>query len=311
MNVQWRKLSRADSALVAELTERIQRVDNPPYRTSRAEIEADFSADQRWRSFGAFVQGKLIAYGHALFRPSDPARVICIGGVDPHFRRQKLGGHIVDLQVQAAQELLGASQGEVIMHVDEGMAELVEVLRSRGFSWTKTYYELRAPLHSLGAVPADPFITIVPWSVDLDDELRLAINAITEQTWGSTPLSAQEWAQGRPHFSAQNSFIALDKSTDRTQIAGLAMCSLYRQDWQALGVRECYIDIFAVGEPWRETHVGRRLLAAVMEKGAADGLEAIGAGISSLNDSGALDLYHSLGFRTVARTRSYSMQLPN
>lgn len=309
MTITWRELNSKDSAQVAKLTERIQHVDNPPYRTSRAEIEADFAADQRWRAFGAFAGATLVAFGHALFRPSQPPRVLCIGGVDPDYRRQKLGGRIVDLQLQAGKELLGGNEGDVVMHVDEGMAELVDVLASRGFTWTKTYYELRASLDSFPALQADPFISIVPWSADLDDELRLAVNDVTGQKWGSSPLSEQEWEEGRPHFSEQHSFIALDKSTDRAQIAGLVMCSLYKQDWQALGLKECDVDIFAVAEPWRQTNVGGRLLTAVMQQCAEDGLDAIGAGISSENDSGALDLYHSLGFRTVARTRAYTVHL--
>ena len=69
----------------------------------------------------------------------------------------------------------------------------------------------------------------MPWSTELDEQVRLAHNEAFADHWGSEPRTAQEWAQGRSMFAPTWSFAAIDEATG--EVAGYLMSARYEQDW--------------------------------------------------------------------------------
>ena len=74
----------------------------------------------------------------------------------------------------------------------------------------------------------------------------------------------EQWLMGRTAFAPQWSFVALDRSGDRPQVAGFLLASRYEQDWAALGWSEGYIDQMGVLEKWRNAGVVEALIIASM-----------------------------------------------
>ncbi|MDO4664713.1 MAG: GNAT family N-acetyltransferase [Actinomycetaceae bacterium] len=302
----WRTLNEKGVDALAQLIAACESYDNPPYRTSLAEIEELFSPQTRWQAIAAYDDaGEMMAYSYVHRTEQGAGRVVCGGAVHPRARELGLGTYAINWQLQAAKTLLPTS-GTIVTHVDDGHDDLATVLDELGFEWTQTFYELRAKLEEEVPSPEPvPFVEIAAWNEELDEQIRTYVNNFTPD---GQALSLAAWQLGRSAFAADASFVALDKNTDRSTIAGFVLCSRYEQDWDALGITEGYVDILVVDEKWRDTSLGKQLLTQVMGSFQTAGLEAVAAAVASNTDGGATSLYHELGFRTVGRTRTFTMQ---
>ena len=101
----------------------------------------------------------------------------------------------------------------------------------------------------------------------------------------------------------------LDRSDDRTPVAGYLLSSRYEQDWPSLGYREGYIDLLGVRQAWRGKRVATALLTTAMRTYAADGMEYAGLGVDTENPSGAFGIYAALGFEPTHGQAMYSLEI--
>ena len=58
----------------------------------------------------------------------------------------------------------------------------------------------------------------------------------------------ETWTDGRTYFVPEWSFLVLDRTTDRAQVAGYLYSGRYEQDWEAIGGSEGYVDYPALRE---------------------------------------------------------------
>ncbi|MFC7580313.1 GNAT family N-acetyltransferase [Schaalia naturae] len=317
--ILWRALTAQDAAPLAHLIARIEAADNPPYRTSPDEVAEILSEGVPWHGLAGLAtrgirSGQMVAFGLASLRRAGHLECVCQGGVDPRFRRLGLGHAVIEWQTATAREVLArrppGEPAQIVMHVESGNVELVDHLEDLGYHWARTYYELRADLSSLPRTPdLGSYLSVVPWSDDLEDPARQASNRLSEQEWGRPPQTMEQWLLGRTAFVPGWSFIALDRTGDRPRVAGFLRASRYEQDWPALGWKEGYIDQMGVLEPWRHTRVADALIVASMNAQVGDGMDRTAAGLGSANHSGALYVYDQLGFRTVGQSRLYAINI--
>ncbi|WP_231550675.1 GNAT family N-acetyltransferase [Actinomyces polynesiensis] len=317
--ILWERLTADHSAALSNLFARIEATDNPPYRTSRDEVVEMLGPTGQWRGLAGYAtrgiaKGQMVAYGLVGVRIAGHVECVCQGGVDPRFRRLGLGRSMIEWQTATARQMLATNPGQgsaqIVMHVETGHEELEDHLESLGYHWARTYYELRADLEVLPAPPdLGSYLSVVPWSEDLEDLARRASNRLSEQEWGRPPQSMEQWLMGRTGFVPEWSFVVMDRTGDRPQVAGFLLASRYEQDWAALGWREGYIDQMGVLQPWRHTRVADALIVASMTAQRRDGMDRAAAGLGSANHSGALVVYDSLGFRTVGQSRLYAINV--
>ncbi|MDC4233182.1 GNAT family N-acetyltransferase [Actinomyces sp. B33] len=317
--VVWEDLTEGHLYALTSLLARIEAQDNPAYRTSRDEVAEMLADTARWRGIAGFAtrgmaQGRMVAFAQVALRFPGHVECVCQGGVDPAFRRVGLGGTLVDWQEATARQMLaeipGSPRAQIVAHVEAGQHDLEEQLKSRGFHWARTYYELRADLADIPEPPMlGRYLSIEPWADEWEEPARRAANLLNEQEWGRPPITEEQWLQGRTSFAPEWSFVAVDRQGDRPRIAGFLLASRYEQDWAALGWKEGYIDQMGVLEEWRLTHAVDALILASMRAQARDGMDRIGAGLGSANRSGALAVYDYLGFRTLGQTRLYAIEV--
>lgn len=317
--VQWRELHAGDLHALSNLIARIEARDNPPYRTSREEVEEMLSEASDWFGIAAFAsrgmaRGEMVAFMQMVVRQTGNIECLCQGGVDPRFRRIGLGGALVQWQTDAARHVLSLTPyagqaGCVVTNVDPGNEELEDHLKRLGYHWSRTYYELRAELSDLPPAPdLGSYLRIEEWGPQWEDATRRAANRLNEQEWGR-PLTEEQWLMGRTAFVPEWSFVAVDYRGDRPKVAGFLLASRYEQDWAALGWKEGYIDQMGVLADWRHAAVVDALIIATMHAQNRDGMERVGTGLGSANQSSALAVYESLGFRVVGQTRLYALDI--
>lgn len=310
--LEWRLLDAADTQAFAALLHRIEQHDQIPYRTSLAEIEELLNCASMMRLLGGFINNTLRCYALVRIRRSEPDVALCQGGVDPVSRGRGLGAALVSWQTQQAQRLLAGCERHkrhIAFHVEDSNRELELHLRALGYTWTRTFYDLRAPVSNPPPeVKLDSFLTIVPWkNCEEEDILRVFNQIHADLTTGSLAVSLEQWLSGRTDFSPDWSFVALDHRADRPSIVGFIMASKYAQDWSVLGWREGTIDMLAVLPDYRGSSLAVALVGATMRAQARSGMEAVCAGLSSANHSQAIGVYDQLGFTTVGTTRLYEL----
>ncbi|TDE88938.1 GNAT family N-acetyltransferase [Occultella glacieicola] len=316
----WRPLGTGDVAELHALFERIETHDNPPYRTTLEEAAETFQGE--WKdapnnSLGGFDgEGVLRAYGTVTVQPGDvrSVRAFLEGGVDPLWRRRSIGTAVLRWQVDRSRQVLAASgkdvPGRIVVHVEDGMTDSVRMLQEQGFSPRRWYTEMRRDLGlELPAVKLRSNLDLVPWSAELDDQVRLAHNDSFRDHWGSEPHTVETWQEGRTYFAPTWSFLVLDRTTDRAQVAGYLLSGRYEQDWESLGWTEGYIDILGVRREWRGQRIATALLARAMAAYREDGMEYAGLGIDTEQPTGAFGLYGNLQFEPTRGSTMYTIEV--
>jgi ribosomal protein S18 acetylase RimI-like enzyme len=320
LGLAWRSLGPPDLQALADLVARIEDYDNPPYRTTReeaAEYLEGAGRDPRRNSLGGFDHaGVLRAYGFVRQPLGDErtVRAFLEGGVDPLWRRRGIGTALLAWQTARARQVLASTgkevPGRIATFVDDGLVDKAAIVRAAGFEprrfYTDMRRDLRVPIPEVGLRDG---LVLVPWASELDDQVRLAHNDAFADHWGSEPHSPASWAEGRTYFAQEWSFVVLDRSNDRSPVAGYLLSSRYEQDWPSLGYTEGYIDLLGVRRAWRGKRVATALLTRAMRAYAEDGIEYAGLGVDTDNPSGAFGIYSALGFEPTHGSAMYSLEL--
>lgn len=320
LGLTWRPLAESDTVDLHVLFGRIEEADDPPYRTTMEEARENFRGewkDPQYNSIGGFDAGqRLRAYGTVTVHPGDVSviRAFLEGGVDPDLRRRGIGTALLDWQLGRARQLLAATgkdaPGRILVHVENGMADAAEMLTERGFRQTRWYTEMRRDLSKeIPQTKLASHFDVVPWSAELDDQVRLAHNDAFAEHGGSEPHTPETWQDGRTYFAPSWSFLVLDRTTDRAQVAGYLYSGRYEQDWVAVGGSEGYVDILGVRRPWRGQGIGSALMGRALKAYAADGMQYAGLGVDSPDARAGFGLFDKFGFEPFRGSAMYTLDI--
>lgn len=321
--LSWMPLGPEDNVELAALIARAEAVDNPPYRTTEQET-LEYFVDPTYSGVaGRDAEGVMRAFGLVRLRPAGEIYASMTGVVDPVSRKQGIGRALLHWQAERARHLVGAERagGRGAHHEDHAPAHVVTTvleddermqdhLRHLGFEPRRWYREVRRSLaREIPEPEMDRFISIEPWTAQIDDMVRRAHNQAVGDDWGAHTVSPEEWAAGGSFVVSHWSFVAMDRSSDRARVAGYLRSSRYEQDWEALGWREGYTDMLGVLRDYRSRGVGQGLLCAAMRAYAADGMDYAAAGVDTDNPDGASELYESLGYEPTRGTILYVLDV--
>lgn len=320
LGLRWRGLQPQDVPALHALFHRIEEHDRTPYRTALEEAHERYIADWHGRPenvLGGFdATGTLVAFGAVALSPTDThtLRVHIEGGVDPACRERGIGSAIIDWELGRARQLLAASQrsapARLVVHVEDDMPSSVHMLTTRGFRASRYYTELRRDLSRPLPEPSlKRPLEIVPWSAELEEQVRLAHNQAFAEHWVSEPQTADTWAQGRTYFVPEWSFIVLDRTTDRAQVVGYLISSKYEQDWESLGWSEGYIDLLGVRPDWRGRGIATALVSRALHAYAASGMQYASLGVDTQEPGEVFGLYSKLEFEPTRGSTMYTIDL--
>ncbi|MGQ7296515.1 GNAT family N-acetyltransferase [Quadrisphaera sp. KR29] len=311
----WRPLGEADLPRWHALTQAVEAADRPAERYTEDDLRDELLAgswkDPAHRSLAAEDEaGRLVAFGLVDVRPGDVStvRAFLWGGVHPEHRGRGLGRQLLAWQCAVGRQLIaaapGSAPGELVLHSDEKLADRTALARAAGFEVRRYHLVMRRLLTGEGAtplpqVPVPDGLRVLPWSAELDEQVRLAHNEAFADHRGSEPRTRedwQRWVSGHRDARTDWSFVALvDDPSSPPQVAGYTIAFAFEQDWVD-GLKEGWTGLLGTRRAHRRRGVGAALLAASLQAFARDGMDAAGLDVDRENPSGALGLYERLGY---------------
>lgn len=314
----WRALSMEDHSLLTNLVERVEEADRASVRTTAQEVAQYFLDPLDMRAVGAVgPDGSLHAFGIVRAASLDDGyvRATCSGGVEAESRFEGIGSALVEWQVATARDLIAqtspSGRGIIVTHLDDESSGLVDILQATGFEARRWYTQMRRDLSEpIDDIDLPNHISIQRWDTELHDQVRQAhYRAFGETSEEGWMRDLTTWGEGNDFFVPEWSFVALDKSTDRSRVAGYLVSSRYEQDWEALGWTEGYTEVMGVLGEWRGIHIGSALMVRAMRAYRDDGMEYAGLDVDTDSQQPALQLYEQLGYEPTQRSALYVMDV--
>lgn len=317
LELNWRRLDARDADDLGALIATAEHIENPPYRTTSAEVQEIFNPEYRLDCLGGFdEQGNLAAYGLVRITTQEPTVTIVTlsGTVHPKLRHRAIGGEVLRWQLARAKALIDDLDPTIpafaAIHVEAAQDDMRDLIERHGFGVHEEITQLRRPLAGeIPAVEAPASIPIEPLSADLLPQIKLAHKEAFAQIGGQGDVNDAEWEQVFARIEPQWSFVAMDRSSDRTRIAGYLLASKWEEDWQALGFSEGYIEVLGVLKQWRGQGVATSLLGASIGAMQGEGLEYVSLDADSTHDEGARAMFTQLGFTPTHVMRQYLVPL--
>jgi mycothiol synthase len=313
--IDWRAPGPEDGDAMFACETAIGAADHPHYVTPREEFDSEFEhsyVDAATDCIAGFDSaGTCVAYGLTFAPPGRETlvRAILMGGVSPARRGQGIGRQLLAWQEGRGLQQLATSDavlpGWLLMGAEEKAQASVSLYVHAGFSIARYFLQLTRDLSASYPEPtALPDLTIVPFSAETSERVRVAKNNSFRDHWGSQSTNQELWESGiaLPTFRGDLSRVAV--AADGT-VAGFALVSTNEDDWDAAGYSSAYVDLVGVTREYRGRGIAPALLGGVIAAAAVAGLERAVLDVDSANPSGALGLYQGLGFVEESRSMNF------
>lgn len=316
--VEARPIEKEDVAAWAALVKAVEAVDDTGENYDEddlAEEMTDVALQPVHDTLSLWHDGRMIGYAVAWGRPGAQGldRVRIEGAVHPQWRRRGLGRRLQEWLCERGRQVHLERNPHVPGALTCGAAATNDGLRamlgSFGFEPARYFFGMERSLAEpipLADVPEG--LTLVRFTTDLDETLRLAHNEAFLDHWGFQPRDADMWATwmtGSRAFRPETSHLLLDGD----QIAAYVLAYEYEADTAATGVRDCYIGQVGTRREWRGRGAARALLTRTMAAAKTEGYDEASLGVDSVNPTGALGLYERLGFRVRREWISFERHL--
>ena len=297
-------LRAATDADVAAVTELHRAVDIARYGQSdtvEAEIAEEWSLprlDRRndvWAIDGP--GGDVVGYG-MFWAENPPGEAIADQVVHPAHRGQGLSETLLELGEQRAAGLAARnSDGRPVslgVFTDAGDSGRLELFARHGFAPAREFLRMEVTFEGPPAPPAWPAgIEVRGFRRDLDDgAVHAAMDEAFRDHYRPTRLDLDEWRvlrYGRPDLDLGLWWVAWDGGEVAGAVLAFAM------------PHGAYIDELGVRRPWRGRGLGRALLLHAFAGLYERGVRRMYLGVDSINPTGAMRVYESVGMRPTRR----------
>ena len=185
--------------------------------------------------------------------------------------------------------------------------EKIEFLESHGYEAMRYFDELARDLDdAIGACSLPDGIVVRTWEdAPLSDSLRVHNEAFADH-WGSQPVSDSRWAQNENEFHLPTaSYVAYDGDEPVSYL----MSAAFPHDFEDKGRREAWVDGLGTLRSHRKQGIGSALISLAMEEYRRLGMEYAVLGVDSASETGARNLYESLGFVPDRREIAYIKEI--
>lgn len=307
----------ADLVAISALVNTCEAVDRLEQGTSVAELResyADPSFDptqdlRLWRD----AVGQLVAVAELWrLQPLDTVSAYLCFSVHPAFRRGSLEAEVL---AWAERRLWQVAEGsalpvELQISVRESQRDRIAFLEGQGFKPVRHFYRMRRDLTAPIPQPQLPVgFTLRQVNPERDAEAWVDLfNQSFIDHWNHHPMTVELFH----YYSALSTYDpTLDLVAEAAEGTLVAFCGgeVNGQANARTNRKEGWIAVLGTRRGYRRQGLGRALLLAQLQRLQALNLEAALLAVDTVNPSGALGLYTSVGFEQVHRTTAFSKRL--
>lgn len=313
--LEFRPLAAGDVQSWLDLVVRIAEAEGAPWHDQRSDLEEVLESSQdpvaENTLVGLDADGVPRAYGFVSKNPAS-SYGYAFGGVDPQWQRKRIGAAVLAwqedrLRIRCAADGLDKAAGRI--YAEEINPARTALLTRAGYAVVRYFSEMLRPLAEVPEVTLPEGISIVPFTPELAEAVRLAHNEAFADHWGSAPRSKERWGFLLRHESLRQdwSAVALDDATG--EVAGYQMSMYDTERFAREGRQEGYTEILGVRRAWRGRGIAQAILADAMARYKAAGMDHACLDVDTENPSGALGLYEHMGYRALRRTVAWDKAL--
>jgi ribosomal protein S18 acetylase RimI-like enzyme len=263
------------------------------------------------------VDEAIVAYGRVTserMRADDRAwmhGVICL--VDAAWRRRGIGTAL-QATLEARAREIAADEGDgspVRFRVEAGDSAVgfEPLVRRFGYAPVRYWYTmLRPTLDDVPDRPLPPGLEVRDVRPEHLEVIWAAEVEAVEDHWGNSEVSDedyQEFLRGATPEATGLWRIAWDGDQVAGQVRSYIDAGLNERD----GTKRGWVENITVRQPWRRRGLASALIAASFAGLKARGMTEAMLGVDTENESGALGLYRSMGFETIARSTTWEKPL--
>lgn len=292
---------------VAHIADGVEWIPDAP--SLKVEYENTTGFDPRRDVLLAEVDGRVVAFGRGLRElRNEKAVYFAQGSVHPDFRRRGIGRALLHYNEARLREAADA-------HDDPGGRELGgwaadgeigarELLVAEGYEPIRYGFAMRRPgLADLPAAALPDGLEIRPATESHRRAIFDADNEAFRDHWGHRESTEEDfrWLFGQPELDTDLWRVAWDGD----EVVGSVMTFVFKSENDALRVRRGWLERISVRRPWRRRGVATALIVAALAGLRDAGMAEAMLGVDAENQTGALQLYESLGFRVHDRGVTY------
>lgn len=295
----------SDLPAMADISNRANAADNVPeietveFLTNMLKF---FVKDARREFLMAQVGDEMVGWARVWVRQqNDGPRYFLGGAIVPEWRRRGIGSAIVDWQEAAlrgiSQEQASAAPRLFQAWTPTSRVGKVALFHNKGYTDARFSFDMqRADLENLPPIALPRGIEVRPAAPSQFRKIWQAKEEAFQGQWGSyrgTEAHYQMWLQD-PHFDPTLWQVAWAGD----EIVGSAL-NIIKPAAENADSPSGVIEELTVARGWRKRGLGGALLAASFHTFKSRGLTQAEISVDSQNESGALRLYESVGFRTL------------
>jgi mycothiol synthase len=323
--MRWEPLRVRDAAGWADVISEAEKVDQTGEHYDADDLTEELEdpgLDLATATLGAWDGDRLAGVGMLLTAGSpDPVhRVLFDGNVRPAYRRQGVGGRLLEWALKTTPAVAEARHPgapvELQTDVSDANAGKQALFAREGFTPQRWFFKMGRPLTAdLPEVTVPAGYRVEPFDLGRHDEpARLVRNAAFLDHWGSSPQTPESWKQwftGTRAFRPDLSFVAVTEGSAAAEGAGgeelaaILMTQYYDADTQATGRSEAWISTIGTLRDHRRRGVAGALLASALRQAQQAGFDQAGLGVDADSPTGALGFYQSAGFTVAHRHARY------
>ncbi len=307
-----------DIAIIADITQRCYDAEGIDFRWSEQAAARTFAYLDHFNPFKdvliAEVENEVVAFVRVHWNQEEPGPRLYrhIGHVLPRWRHMGIGTVLLQfaqkrLRTLAKSHRLNGARFFQSWTADSDSSSIV-MLESHGYQPTRFDFDMVRPLSERiehKTLPPSLKVRRVK-----PEDYRMVWEAMDEafrDHWGHVPASesAYKWWQKNDSFQPELWKVAWDGD----QVAGMVLNFIDSAENRIYGRKRGYTENICVRRPWRRRGLARALLTQSLRMLKDIGMQEACLGVDTQNPNGALQLYESVGFKSVKRYTTYRNQI--